>query len=236
MNPYLQTARSLVQPLYEFIFPATCVVCECALSENERRVCNSCWSKITAVKLDDAVYRDTLSKLTGSGHVSGLVSAYYFDEQGPLQAIIHQLKYGGMTSLGVVLGKRLGAAMQSYDLQGCGLVPVPLHATKLRERGYNQSAYICKGISEVTGSEVFPKLLKRTRYTQSQTKLSMDERRENVSEAFAAHPSFASAVHDRTFLLVDDVITTGATIDACAKVLIEHGAKRVVAGSVALAP
>lgn len=189
------------------------------------------------VSAGDEVYRETLARLLERGHVAGLVSRFYFDKEGPLQSLIHQLKYNGMTSLGVALGERLaGVLMPELDDNSYILLPVPLHRTKKRERGYNQSEYICKGIANVSGLVVAPSLLKRTRYTQSQTALDIEERRENVADAFALNPRCSVPVADQSFVLVDDVITTGATIDACARLLVKHGAKRVLACSVALAP
>jgi ComF family protein len=114
-----------------------------------------------------------------------------------------------------------------------GLIPVPLHPAKCRERGYNQSEYICQGIHAVTGLRVITGLLKRQRYTESQTHLEIEERRKNVAGAFVLDPS--AEVSGRTFLIVDDVITTGATMSACAKTLGDHGAGIVIACSVALA-
>jgi len=238
ISPLPPAFQSFLEPFYRFIFPPTCFVCEGSLSNGEYKVCNSCWSRVAPADSKDEVYRETLARLVKGGSVSGLVSAFYFDQEGPLQAIIHELKYGGMTSLGVELGRKLGerlASVLSAEMI-TGSIPVPLHPAKLRERGYNQSEYICKGVQATTGLEVFPTLLRRRRYTQSQTKLNIDERKANVNEAFAINSSYESRVRDGTFILVDDVITTGATIDECARVLVDHGARRVVACSIALAP
>jgi ComF family protein len=177
------------------------------------------------------------SRLTSEGHVCRLVSAYHFEKDGTLQSLIHHLKYGGITALGVELDRRLGecvqAALGSESI--CGIVPVPLHPTKRRERGYNQSEYICKGVHERTGLSVIQPVLLRRKYTKSQTELNIDRRKENVRDAFAVDKSFLPIIPHQTFLIVDDIITTGSTIDACAKVLVEHGAKHVFAASVALA-
>lgn len=189
------------------------------------------------VSVEDEVYSQTLARLLERGHVSGLVSKFYIDEEGPLHSLIHQLKYNGMTSLGVALGEHLaGVLVPEIYGHSYTLLPVPLHRSKTRERGYNQSEHICKGISNRTGLTVASSLLRRTRYTQSQTALDIEERRRNVAGAFSLHPRCRSAVAGQSFIVVDDVITTGATIDACARLLVQHGARRVLACSVALAP
>ncbi|MFN0157008.1 MAG: ComF family protein [Bacteroidota bacterium] len=234
----LQTLQLLTRPIYQFIFPPVCFSCGNSLADTERKVCSICWSSIRQVFEADEVYCDTFEKLNEGGDVSALISKYYFDKDGPLQSLVHDLKYEGMTSLGVILGEHVGELLrrQVDPATIAGLIPVPLHKTKLRERGYNQSEYICKGISNVTGIPVFPKLLRRTRYTESQTQLDISERKENVSEAFALRSTSKVPIAKQKFIIVDDVITTGATIKSCAQVLLAKGAESVVACSVALAP
>lgn len=234
----LSTLHSLVRPFYEFVFPPTCFACKGALHEGESKACSSCWKAIRMVAETDELHKETSGHLISSGAICRLFSTFYFDKEGPLQSLIHELKYNGMTNIGVELGRKVGMNVQEYMQAATldGLIPVPLHKTKLRERGYNQSEYICKGISDVTGLPIMSHLLRRTRYTQSQTKLDIEERRRNVSDAFEFTPSADVELHGKTFVIVDDVITTGATIVECARVLKGLGANSVVACSVALAP
>ena len=169
--------------------------------------------------------------------ISHLISLYHFEKEGTLQSIIHQLKYSDMTSLGTELGRKLGEKLllQTHDHSIDGMIPVPLHPTKLRERGYNQSEHIAKGIRKVTGIPLYSSLLLRHKYTSSQTQLSATERKENVGDAFSLNKRYLMSLEGKTFLIIDDVITTGATIEACAKLLVQHGARKVIASSVALA-
>lgn len=236
MPPTVQTALrplgAILRPFVEFIYPPVCFACERPLDSPGRRICLECTGSIRRVSTVDEIYRQTLGNLSADGCVDGLISVFYFDKDGPLQSLIHQLKYSGTTSLGVELGRHLAEGIASSDcFRDAVLVPVPLHRTKLRERGYNQSDYVCRGISEVTGLQA-ERCLRRQRYTQSQTQLSADERRDNVAGAF----SLARVPEAETVLLVDDVITTGATIHACAQVLKQHGTASVIACSLALAP
>jgi ComF family protein len=230
---------SLTRPLIEFIYPPTCFVCEALMDGSEGRVCPACWSSIKHLTNDDTLFQEMLHRLTAgpSSHVSNLISLFHFEKEGTLQSIIHQLKYDGITSLGVELGRKLGEKLRDefVGVHVDGVIPVPLHPTKLRERGYNQSGYIARGICEVTGIPVHADVLKRHKYTSSQTQLTAVERKENVGDAFTLHRRAKSDVESKAFLIVDDVITTGATIEACAEVLMKSDARSVVAGSVAIA-
>ncbi|MEO8167427.1 MAG: phosphoribosyltransferase family protein [bacterium] len=177
------------------------------------------------------------SRLTLGGNISGLVSACHFEKEGTLQALIHQLKYSEMTGIGIELGKKLGENLRPFlgDVLLTAIIPVALHPAKKRERGYNQAEFIAQGMHKVTRIPVLPSLLKRNKNTRTQTKLNLEERQANVSEAFGIPRRHLSLIKGSSFVLVDDVITTGATIQECAQVLKSHGAKDVYAASVALA-
>ncbi len=231
------TLKSLIRPFLEFVYPPTCFVCEALLEGGRSRVCSACWSTIRRISHDDSLCREMRERLTRPQSIANLISLYHFEKDGTLQAIIHQLKYDGMTVLGRELGRKLGEKLlkEVPDHSIDGIVPVPLHSTKLRERGYNQSEYIARGIRDATGIPVYTSLLKRHKYTSSQTKLTASERRENVGDAFCVNKRSYEKINQRSFLVVDDVITTGSTIEACAEVLMAHGASSVIGSSVALA-
>jgi len=227
--------QSLLQPLVEFVFPPLCVSCQQLRSDSSSRICSECWRSIKPLQLDDMLYRETRNKLIATGMIDEMVATFEFDETGPLPTIIHQLKYGGMSTLGVELGRCLGKRLLDSldDPSSCLLVPVPLHTVKLRERGYNQSAFLCKGIAETTDIPIAASL-KRTRYTRSQTKLSREERQENVAGAFEVRKDVL--FEHKTLILIDDVITTGATTVECARALRNYGAEKILATAIALAP
>lgn len=115
------------------------------------------------------------------------------------------------------------------------LIPVPLHKAKFRERGFNQAECIARGIADRTGWRVEPNALIRKRYTQTQTKLDIAERQKNMEDAFTVPPKRKPLVSGGTCVVVDDVITTGATILACADALLAAGARTIIAASAALA-
>jgi len=227
----------LFRPLFEFVFPPVCYHCGERLDAGGGRLCPCCWNAVNTVGPGDRAYEETLAALAADGLVTGLASRFYFEKDGPLQSLIHQLKYGGMTAVGVELGREVAVSVRDLPVEPHinGIIPVPLHRARLRERGYNQSEQIARGISAVTGFPVCSRVLRRAKYTESQTALSVDERRRNVEEAFSILPPARQSVGGGTFLIVDDVITTGSTIRECSRVLLNGGAARAYACSVALA-
>ena len=233
----MNITQSVLEPILQFIYPPICLACNSALQENDRLVCETCWQSIETVHSEDDLYQQFLAKLTSEGLISKLYAPFYFEKEGKLQSIIHGLKYQGYTSLGVKAGRKIGELIRANnDLSKAdALVPVPLHPQKKRERGYNQSEFICRGIEEVTGIPVRTDLLHRQKYTISQTQLSLEERKENVGDAFEINEMRRDDISGRSFILIDDVITTGSTINACAKALADAGARSVYAAAIALA-
>ncbi len=171
------------------------------------------------------------------GAIDEFYSCYYFQEGGVFQKLVHSLKYDAITKFGIELGRDIGAMMKGQtDVSVIGaLVPVPLHKLKQRERGYNQSESLCQGIAQVLHRPVALSLVKRLKNTVSQTHLSAEERNQNVGDAFEVSPLDRHLVHGKTLLIVDDVITTGSTIQSVARVLKSAGAAKVIAASAAIA-
>lgn len=227
--------RFIVTPFLDFVFPPICVSCNQVLSDSSQRVCDKCWNSIQRVTRDHPLYLETRAKLTESGTVSDLVSEFVFEKEGAFQHVAHALKYSGYESVGRELGRRIGVTMKEWGISADGLIPIPLHKVKQRERGYNQAELIARGISKSTGIPVRTDLVHRKKHTQTQTQLSLEERRINVEDAFEIDRRSLPALADKTFILVDDVITTGATIQACARELIRAGSSTVIAASAALA-
>jgi competence protein ComFC len=144
---------------------------------------------------------------------------YPFVAEGVTQSIIHHFKYADMPNLAVVIGKELTTRLpeMSYDV----IVPIPLHGTRLGERGYNQSEKLAEGISSVLGIPIAKKhLVKRTRQTPSQTGLTLEERQKNMEGAFALTEKGKEALQGKRILLVDDVMTTGATMASATEAIV----------------
>jgi ComF family protein len=228
--------RSFIDPLLDFVYPPVCYVCRRDVLNGEK-VCAECWQHLPAINATHPSWIETREKLLADGIVKDFLTCYLFEKEGTLQEIVHLLKYGGVKSVGVMLGRELGKRMQIHEhfRSVSGLLPIPLHSAKERERGYNQCYHICQGISDVTGIPIDPSLIARVRHTESQTHLTIQQRRENVDGAFDVRKKHRGAIVGKTFILVDDVITTGATVTACARVLAQHGAMKILAASAAIA-
>ena len=144
--------------------------------------------------------------------------------EGPVRQAIHRLKYKREISLGVILAQPLIAYLRELDWVIEGIIPVPLGVARLRERGYNQSILLARPLALGSGKPYCPQGLIRARETRSQVGLSFTQRRDNVTGAFQARSKW---VTDRCVLVVDDVSTSNATLDACAKALLNGGARKV---------
>ncbi len=219
--------------LLHFIAPNLCPACDGDVPPGEGYYCSVC-----RASMDPAPYpREIFSELAGNFPgdamaLSAVGSLYSFAPDGPVQRLIHAVKYQGCYRLGVQLGFDLSRAIGMFpELGGFDLVvPVPLHPARRRERGYNQAEAIGRGIVSALGDVKLVDALKRRHHTRSQTRLGAVARELNVRDAFGLDPS---RVNGATVLLCDDVCTTGATLNACAEVLLSGGALRVVAATVA---
>jgi ComF family protein len=220
--------------LLDFFLPRFCPACKCKLSISEEIICKTCLGKLSLAdneRLDSEFKR----KFDDKKIISGFVSLYVFEKDKELQHIIHSIKYDKRFISGLYLGKTMGEILSSVikNWRPDIIIPVPLHHLKKTERGFNQAYYIAKGLSKETGIPVNQRIIKRIRYTKSQTTLNLKEREENIDGAFAI--TRRSNMKGKKILLIDDVITTGATISECGKILLEAGAGKIYAASAAIA-
>lgn len=222
----LPGARAVARALVGLAYPVLCAGCGRRLpSEDAVPVCAACRRRLA--RATPEMIADRLAALPEAsaafGHTTGL---WVFDAGGTVQRLQHLLKYRNRPALGIALGRLLGRAVRrdhvgaAYDL----VVPVPLSRVRALERGYNQSEQLARGLADALPGTppVDAALLRRTRPTRSQTALSRTRRWANVADAFAvADPERARG---RRVLLVDDVLTTGATLTAAARPLGDAGA------------
>lgn len=212
---------ALINDFMSLIYPRTCEGCEQVLFEHEQYICNAC--QLTLPKSNYVTNTTNPIQTALAGRVPAVRSASLFDfeKEGRVQKLLHALKYEGQQQLGVLLGEMLVDHLANTDFfnEIDVVVPVPLHDNKLKQRGYNQSACFAKGISDASGIPVNTSILMRTGETSTQTKKKKFERWENVGSVFTLtdHAFF----QNKHVLLVDDVITTGATIEGCWQALKE---------------
>ena len=218
--------------LFDFFLPRFCPGCNKKLSSKEQPVCSECLSSILIAD-DFRLQFEYDKKFTTEKIIKDFYARYVFETDKTLQDIIHALKYKKQFKLGTFLGEILSEGVKNLNWQFDLIVPVPIHPLKKAERGYNQSDYIVKGLSKSLKIPYSTKLLKRTKHTESQTHLAMTERAKNVANAFKVkNPEL---IKGKSFLLVDDVITTGATTQECGRALVNSGAEIVYACSIGIA-
>ena len=219
---YNQLFQQSIQTIYtgfrNVLFPNNCIVCEKFIKSNENVICGDCSDEFEPTGLgnwiDDLRFRDGIDQV---------YSIWWANEV--MSDIIHKIKYQNQARLGMELGNKMIDCLPPNLIENADLITVvPLNSTKHRERGYNQSEWISKGVTKDRNVSVDCKLLKRLRFTKTQTELSALERLQNVEDAFEARKN----VNDKTIIIIDDVITTGATISACAAELKKGGAKMVL--------
>jgi len=212
--------------LLDLFFPPRCVGC----GEVGTWLCEGCHSQIEFIQppLCPRCGRPTpegrLCFLCRRDHlqIDGIRAVAYLE--GPLRKAIHRFKYDGLRDLAVLLGRLLGAYLERDPLPVEAIVPVPLHPKRLRERGYNQSALLARQLGERTGLPVLEGSLLRVRETAPQVELSARERKENVRGAFSCADERLAG---KRVLLIDDVCTTGATLEACSIALAQQGPRSV---------
>lgn len=226
-----------MEMMFHLLFPDVCVICGSLLSGSERYCCTACISGFDRFRspseAEEVLRHAIATRFSEKFFFDRGCSLFWFHKDNPLQKALHAMKYDGLFTIGTVFGQQLGRWMLQSDIPGdldC-IVPVPLHYLKKVERSFNQAEKIAEGIGKTIRKPVRPELLKRIRYTESQTSLPAPLRRKNPAGAFQAGKSSMP----RNILLVDDVITTGATMAAAASALRAAGADRVLLASVALA-
>ncbi len=229
----VQRILKIVKAFGDFIYPPYCLSCKTQLKHGTELVCNDCFNKMPRIHIDDNIVAELKEKLQEDLYLSRVLSLWKFDELA--QKLIHYLKYKNHWKIGRILAVQMVQLLGDNEIIKATeiIIPVPLHKARKRERGYNQSDIIAQNISVLTNKPVMKNILKRVINTKSQTKLSAMERKKNVEKAFVVTKQ--EEIRDKNVLLIDDVITTGSTINACAYQLKLSGAREVFALSAAKA-
>lgn len=210
--------RPLAEALLDIVYPPLCAVCGSRAPTPHLPVCPTCLRR--PERIDPTGLLDAMRTVTPRGPAwLNVFALWAFDKGGAVQALHHALKYGNRPSVGRQLGLGLGRAYVERFGQGTALLvlPIPLSRVRLLERGYNQSALLAEGFGRALSCEVDCASLVRIRGTRSQVGLSVEARRSNVRGAFAL--SAPGQVANRHVALVDDVLTTGATLTAASEVV-----------------
>jgi ComF family protein len=207
-------------------FPRHCAACSGSLVKGEEIICTKCIADFPKTNYHRQETNPIEERLAGRLPVKHAWAFLKFRKKGIVQQLLHELKYNNRPELGVALGKIFGHELKNlgFDEAFDIIVPVPLHQSRKRKRGYNQSSKFAEGLSYSLGIPWSESVSIRKTKTETQTKKTKLERWENVKDVFSTSPLLISG---KRVLLVDDVITTGATVEACGKHMIDLGCQEL---------
>jgi ComF family protein len=214
-----QQLKAYRDDFLQLIYPQYCYSCNMELVGSKSGICGVCESELQYTLFENYQEASALDKLFwGRVQLEKTFALLYYTKSGASQRILHDLKYNSRSELGLYYGQEIGQRLKTVnglnDLSG--IIPVPLHPKKQFIRGYNQAEKIADGIAEIINLPVEHQMLRRKVFAESQTKKGLLSRWENMQQVFKASNQQEKSGH---YLLVDDVITTGSTLEVCVKEL-----------------
>jgi ComF family protein len=209
----------LIEDFFSLFFPKVCLACGNSLYLNEEMLCTSCILHLPQTHFAASRDNPVSQVFWGKVDLYSAMALYYFTKGGRVQHLLHQLKYKGCKEIGNFLGQLLGEELKEseYFHSVEVVIPVPLHPRKKRKRGYNQSEMIAAGICQSMNIKLDTHTLYRSHYSETQTRKGRYKRWENVKDIFEITSS--GELRGKHVLLVDDVITTGSTLESCSVAL-----------------
>lgn len=219
--------KTALHSLLHLFFPHTCAGCGSDILGHDQLLCLHCIDRLPHTGFHRFAGNPVEKIFWGRLPIACATSFLYFTKSSVLQRLVHQFKYHGKAEIGDYIGRRMGEVLREASRFEPidALVPLPLFASRERKRGYNQSGVLCDGIAEIMQVPVLKNVITRKSATETQTRKSRTERWTNIAGRFElVQPE---AVRDKHILLVDDVITTGATLEACGNELIAGGNTRL---------
>jgi len=224
---------SLIFDFLSLIYPKICQVCGKSLFRNEHILCMKCKHHLPLARFGNDHKNPVAQVFWGRVPTVMVTTAFLYNKGNAVQQLVHNFKYRGMRDIGIFLGEELGRVIIENPLHHdiTHIIPVPLHPKKHKKRGFNQSEIIARGIAGNISAECNTSILYRKSYSGTQTRKSKFERWENVENIFSIKNE--NCIKNKHILLVDDVITTGATIEACAQCLLRIEGVRLSIAAVA---
>lgn len=216
----------MFKSIINLFFPKVCSGCSSFLLSNENVICTVCRHDIPLTNHHLNPENDAFKKFYGRIPVIHTSALFYFHKKGIVQELIHNLKYKGHEEIGAILGEWYAEDLKTIELLESvdEIIPVPLHRRKLKERGYNQVTAFGAALSSSLNIDYNDSILVRNVYSKTQSKKNLLGRTEGIESTFDV--SFTEKDHNKHFLLIDDVITTGSTLEACSRALLKiPGAK-----------
>jgi len=217
----MKVLSRICNDLAELVYPALCITCGERLISKEKYLCMNCRAELPVTNFHLNSDNNVAELFWGRIKIENATSLFYYKKGSRYQRVIHFIKYRGMKELGFEFGTHLGESLsESENFTTTDLIiPVPLHPRKKKKRGYNQSEYIARGVANILKKPVSVNNLCRKIYSSSQTRKNRFERWQNVEKIFKInHPD---ELHSKHILLLDDVVTTGSTLEACASEILK---------------
>ncbi|MEL1255704.1 phosphoribosyltransferase family protein [Flavobacterium sp. DGU38] len=216
----------MFESLKNLFFPKVCAGCHTLLMTNETVFCTTCRHEMPLTQYHLDTNNEAVKKFYGKIEIEHASAFLYFNKKGMVQELIHNLKYKGYEEIGTVLGNWYVEDLKNINLKTAFdvVIPVPLHQKKFKERGYNQVTTFGKALSKGLNIPYDNSILFRKKYSKTQSKKNLLGRSEGIKNVFDVN--FSEENHNKHFLLIDDVLTTGATLEACSRSLLKiPGAK-----------
>jgi ComF family protein len=212
----MKLRSSYLADFVALLFPQLCPACGEQLMANEAIICTDCRYNLPQTNFHLQADNIVAQQFWGKVNLESAYALYYFSKGGKVQSLMHHFKYSGMKRIGNLLGDIAGGQLaQNVKFSDIDyIIPVPLHKSRLKQRGYNQSTCFAEGLSTQINSVVEDNNLVRVRATETQTHKSRFLRFENMQEVFAV--KYPERLENKHVLLVDDIVTTGSTLEACA--------------------
>ena len=215
------------ESLLQIVFPHVCDGCGTDVLDTGTRLCITCLSSLPETNFHMHANNPVEKTFWGRIPVTAAMSQYYFTKESLIQRLMHQFKYRQNKALGLQLGRGMGLSLKETsrfsDIDA--LIPLPLFPAREKKRGYNQAAVLCEGIQSVLPWPILNNAVSRPDRTETQTRKGRIERWKNIEGRFKLEKD--PFIRGKHILLVDDVVTTGATLEACATELLEHGNCRI---------
>lgn len=211
----MKLLRGYLADFVSLLFPQLCPACQASLMANERIICLDCSYNLPYTNFHLQADNIVAQQFYGKINVEAAYALYYFNKGGKVQNLIHHFKYSGMHQIGNLLGNIAGGQLKENAIFNTTdlIIPVPLHKSRLKERGYNQSLCFASGLAQKLNATVEDNNLQRVVATATQTHKSRFARFENMQEVFVVKQP--ESLMNKHVLLVDDIVTTGSTLEAC---------------------
>ncbi|GGA66802.1 amidophosphoribosyltransferase [Flavobacterium palustre] len=211
----------MFKSIINLFFPKSCSGCDAILLANEKVICSICRHNIPLTNHHLLTENEAFKKFYGRIPVEYASAFLYFHKKGIVQKLIHNLKYKGHEEVGTLLGEWYTEDLKEIisSLKADEIIPVPLHPKKHKERGYNQVSTFGKSLAEKLELDYNETILFRKVYSKTQSKKNLLGRTEGIETIFDVH--FTEKDHNKHFIIIDDVMTTGATLEACSRALLK---------------